>query len=97
MKATYYSDLDKLTETVLKNPTIKIRLLGHTDNVGNPILNMKLSKERAETVKRYLIEKGGLEANKIQVIGYGGSRPIEVNTQEAQRKKNRRVEVLFVQ
>jgi outer membrane protein OmpA-like peptidoglycan-associated protein len=97
LKAAYYSDLDKLAETILKNPTVKIRLLGHTDNVGNPILNMKLSKERAETVKKYLIEKGGLEADKIQVIGYGGSRPVEVNTQEVQRKKNRRVEVLFVQ
>ena len=58
---------------------------------------MKLSKARAEAVKKYLVETGGLTADKIQVIGYGGSRPVEVNIQEAQRKKNRRVEVLFVQ
>jgi outer membrane protein OmpA-like peptidoglycan-associated protein len=86
-----YHQLDKLANTLLKYPHLTIQLAGHTDNVGDPRLNLALSEHRALVVAHYLQRKGVAEA-RIKAQGYGGTRPIAPNTTETDRAKNRRVE-----
>ncbi|WP_165824148.1 OmpA family protein [Pseudochryseolinea flava] len=86
-----YSELDKLVEILLKNENLKVELSGHTDNQGNVNLNIKLSEERVETVKKYFVAKG-IASKRISGKGYGPSKPINDNKNELERKLNRRVE-----
>ena len=65
---------------------------GHTDSIGSQSYNLKLSRKRAASVARYLIEKG-IPAAKIRTVGYGESRPLYPNDTEEHRSKNRRVEI----
>ena len=88
---TSYPELDTLANMLLMNKSIEIELSGHTDNQGSPEKNVKLSEQRVETVKKYLVSKG-VDDNRITGKGYGGSKPIASNTTEATRKLNRRVE-----
>ena len=69
----------------------KIRIFGHTDNVGSEAFNLKLSQERAETVKNFLVSHGVAEANIIEVKGMGFSQPVADNSIAAGRAQNRRV------
>ena len=79
-----------------------IRIEGHTDNVEiGPSLksrypsNWELSKVRANGVLRYLVEKGGVEPERISAVGLGDTKPTATNTVEEGRTKNRRVEILL--
>lgn len=84
------ASLDKVAELLVqKNFTLK--LAGHTDNVGSDAANLKLSKDRAESVKAYLVSKGA-NPSRIEATGYGESQPIASNKTEAGRQQNRRVE-----
>jgi OOP family OmpA-OmpF porin len=71
----------------------KVKITGHTDNIGKPEYNMKLSLRRAETVRDYLISFGGIDPKKLEVIGKGENNPIAENSTEKGRAKNRRVEI----
>ncbi|KXX66676.1 hypothetical protein AVL50_31025 [Flammeovirga sp. SJP92] len=84
--------LNKLLDYLIKNPTIKIQLEGHTDNRGDKSENQKLSKLRVNNVKRWLCQKG-VEKERISTVGFGDRRPIASNTTEEGKRKNRRVEV----
>jgi outer membrane protein OmpA-like peptidoglycan-associated protein len=86
-----YAQLDKLANTLLKYPHLNIQVAGHTDNVGDPRLNLALSEHRALVVTHYLQRKGIAEG-RIKARGYGGTRPLAANTTETERAKNRRVE-----
>ncbi|MEP6734641.1 MAG: PorP/SprF family type IX secretion system membrane protein [Chryseolinea sp.] len=86
---TYLEDLSK---ALLDNPGLKIRLEGHTDNVGSEKFNVRLSLERAKAVKTYLISKG-VDAVRIEVEGKGMSEPLNSNQNEQEKAKNRRVEL----
>ena len=77
------------------NPQVEIDLAGHTDNRGLHAHNVRLSKERVEKVKEYLISKG-VEPQRITGQGYGGIKPIADNDAEDTRKLNRRVEFTIV-
>ena len=68
-----------------------LKLAGHTDNTGSDALNLSLSKDRAESIKAYLVEKGA-NASRIEATGYGESQPIATNKTAAGRQANRRVE-----
>ena len=70
-----------------------IEIAGHTDNVGSPEANMKLSKGRAESVRQYLLQTYGLPQNMVVAQGYGETQPIASNDDPDGRAKNRRVEV----
>lgn len=87
-----YHKLEIVFKTLLQYPEIGIEISGHTDNIGNPLLNHQLSKERANLVKSMLLEKG-IPAQRIQIIAYGGKKPLADNTLEENRKMNRRVEI----
>jgi len=76
---------------VLVDKNFSLKLAGHTDNVGSADANMKLSKDRAESVKAYLVEQGA-NPSRIEAVGYGKNQPIATNKTEAGRQKNRRVE-----
>ncbi|HEX8531942.1 MAG TPA: PA14 domain-containing protein [Cytophagales bacterium] len=88
-----YNQLDKLANTLLKYPQLTIQVAGHTDNVGDPRLNLALSEHRALVVAHYLQRKGVAEG-RIKARGYGGSRPIAPNNTETERARNRRVEFM---
>lgn len=84
-------ELDLVVEMMNDNPRIRILLKGHTDNQGDPVLNIKLSEGRVKSVKRYLTDSG-ISAYRIRGLGYGGNQPIASNETEETRKLNRRVE-----
>ena len=87
-----YDDLDKVAAILKANETLKLRITGHTDNLGREETNLDLSKRRAQAVTGYLISKG-ISADRLQGEGLGSSRPIAPNTTAAGREKNRRVEL----
>jgi outer membrane protein OmpA-like peptidoglycan-associated protein len=78
-----------------ENPLAKFYITGHTDNTGKSNFNLKLSKERAEAVKKYLIANG-VAADRLTSDGFGDSQPIDDNKTSKGRTNNRRVEVKYV-
>jgi outer membrane protein OmpA-like peptidoglycan-associated protein len=90
-----YTELDKLLNYLEKNTNQKLLISGHTDNIGNKADNKNLSLERANAIKQYLISKG-IPENLIAIEGRGDELPIDSNETAEGRKKNRRVEILFI-
>lgn len=86
-------ELERIYDFLSQSPAIKIELQGHTDNQGDFDLNLKLSKDRAETIKKYLVEKG-ISSNRIKTKGFGSTMSIASNASELTRSKNRRVELV---
>lgn len=86
------STLDEIVEFSQKYPDAQFYVDGHTDNVGSESYNRKLSMKRAQTVKKYLSNKG-VPSERMKVRALGESRPIASNKTAAGRAKNRRVEV----
>ena len=86
-----YDELDMVVDFMKLNPAVMILLSGHTDNRGRHEMNMKLSRERVDAVKAYLVSKG-VESRRISGQGFGGTRPIADNDAEDTRALNRRVE-----
>ncbi len=84
--------LDKAAELISANPTIKIEVDGHTDNVGRPANNLRLSQQRADAVRNYLISKG-VSGDQLVAKGFGGTQPIADNKTARGRAANRRVEL----
>ncbi|MEK6783689.1 MAG: OmpA family protein [Bacteroidota bacterium] len=81
--------------TYLKsNPTVSIFVVGHTDNVGDYQLNLKLSKSRAETIKNELVSKYGIATTRLTAEGVGQLSPVSSNETEEGRQLNRRVEIV---
>jgi outer membrane protein OmpA-like peptidoglycan-associated protein len=84
--------LDKLADLMKKHPEVtKLRIEGHTDNVGSKKLNSKLSKARADAVAKWL-SGHEVEEKRLVTIGYGSKRPLKPNDSEANRALNRRTE-----
>ena len=88
----------KLDDLVSKIKGINLEVIiavGHTDSVGSAAYNQKLSVRRAESVKAYLVSKG-VSGRRVRGKGYGGTKPIADNRNEATRRLNRRVEFTIV-
>ena len=92
---TSFPELDRIVKAMKENPTMEIMLEGHTDNQGDWNANLLLSKERVEQVQKYLASKG-VTMKRIQVQGFGSTRPVASNNSEEKRRLNRRVEVTIV-
>lgn len=86
--------LDRLEKLLKIMPNASIRIQGHTDNVGNPESNQKLSQNRAEAVKQEMIKRG-IRSNRIMTAGYGARIPVASNDTPDGRAKNRRVEFII--
>lgn len=85
-----FPSLNKVAELLI-DKNFSLKLAGHTDNIGGADFNMKLSKDRAEAIKAYLVSKGA-NASRIEATGYGKTQPIATNKTAAGRQQNRRVE-----
>lgn len=90
IKPTSFPSLDRVAK-LLVTKGFSLKLGGHTDNIGSAEKNMILSKDRAESVKQYLVTQGA-NPSRIEAVGYGANQPIASNKTAAGRQKNRRVE-----
>ncbi|HEY4151085.1 MAG TPA: OmpA family protein [Chitinophagaceae bacterium] len=88
-------ELDNLVKLLKENPTLKIQINGHTDNVGKPADNLSLSDNRAKAVVQYLTSKG-IEPGRLSSQGFGATQPVADNTTEEGRAQNRRTELKVV-
>ncbi len=87
------ADLEKLLNFILDNPGMSLVISGHTDSKGDPAKNLKLSQDRANSIRDYLLASGFIEPSRIEAIGYGSSMPIiKDELTDEDRKINRRVE-----
>ncbi|ATR82547.1 DUF4398 domain-containing protein [Pseudomonas sp. FFUP_PS_473] len=84
----------KLVQFLQLNPKRTVRIEGYTDSTGTPEDNLKLSRDRAQSVADMLIDLG-VDEKRIQVEGYGDQYPVEANASERGRAQNRRVEIVF--
>ncbi len=84
--------LDRDAAILKDNPDIKVEIGGHTDAVGSEAARQKISEKRAESVKKYLMDKFNIPASRMITKGYGSSKPIADNKSKEGRAKNRRVE-----
>ena len=94
IKAESYKELDTLSAILLKEKDLQIEVSGHTDNIGKQADNYNLSEARAKSVMYYLISKG-ISKDKIIYKGFADTFPLESNSTEEGRKRNRRVEILI--
>ncbi|HOQ72630.1 MAG TPA: OmpA family protein [Smithellaceae bacterium] len=92
IKKNYTKDIDHMAGVMKEHSDLKLTIEGHTDNVGNAAYNKKLSQKRAEAVKNYMVKKGGIDAGRLNAVGYGQEKPVASNKTKAGRAKNRRVE-----
>lgn len=87
-----FTALNELLGYLQYKEDIKVEIAGHTDNTGNDNDNLKLSRQRAETIRNYLVKKG-IQPARLLAKGYGASQPVADNETEEGRQLNRRTEV----
>jgi len=86
--------LKEIASALTEHPELKVRIEGHTDNVGSPEANLKLSEARAAAVKAVLVKDYGIDASRLTTAGLGDTKPIADNGTAEGRSNNRRVEVV---
>ena len=89
-----HTDLQKVIDFLIDHPDFKLNISGHTDSSGSPIINLKLSQQRADAIKDFIVNRApSIAPQRIMAIGYGSEKPLvkEEKTDE-DRKLNRRVE-----
>lgn len=94
--ADSYPLLAQVVDAIVRNDIKRVRIEGHTDNQGNPESNLQLSKDRAQAVAAHLI-KAGIDASRLDVEGFGDTRPIAPNLTPRGRELNRRVEFVILE
>lgn len=88
--------LDRVGEVLARYPRLRVAVQGHTDNVGRAQYNLALSQRRAESVRRYLIERFDLDPDRLEAEGFGAEAPIATNANPTGRALNRRVEFVVL-
>lgn len=83
--------LEELAYALKENPSVKVTITGHTDNVGNAKDNQKLSEKRAEAVADYFVSNYKISKSRFETNGKGSSEPIVENNSESDKAQNRRV------
>ncbi len=92
IKPQYFPLLEEVVTILKKNPSMRLEIQGHTDSMGSPTYNQKLSQRRAEAIKQYLI-RAGISPERLKAVGFGESQPVASNATDEGRAKNRRVEL----
>ncbi len=92
LKVSSQVELKRLYLLLRDNPSLKIRISGHTDNIGTDAYNQKLSLERALALRDYLLERA-IDSERIEVLGHGSEKPLNTNDTEGGRAVNRRIEI----
>lgn len=87
--------LDRVAESLIGNPDVRVRVVGHTDNTGSRAYNIDLSRMRAETVVSHLVAQG-VAAERLEAEGVGPDQPVASNETAAGRQQNRRVELVRI-
>jgi outer membrane protein OmpA-like peptidoglycan-associated protein len=87
--------LQAIVDALEAIPDVRVRVEGHTDDTGDAAWNQQLSEDRAAAVRDYLIEQG-IPADRLEVAGYGNTRPKVENASDKTRAKNRRVEFVII-
>jgi outer membrane protein OmpA-like peptidoglycan-associated protein len=95
IKGVSFESLNELAELLIKKPSWKLLISGHTDNVGKPAANLLLSKNRALAVEKYLSQQG-VKKMQLKSEWFGQTKPIESNKTPEGRQKNRRVEMTII-
>ena len=95
IKEQYIDGIKKVAAFMKEFPGTTAAIEGHTDNVGTAAYNERLSKNRADSVRQYLINNFGIKASRLTATGYGLTKPIASNNTEEGRHKNRRVEAVL--
>ncbi len=95
LRSSSFPELDNVVKYMQTHPKVTVQLLGHTDDVGSENYNQRLSRNRAQSVAHYL-KTQGIAAGRIDVFGYGKSRPLISEVTPFARRVNRRVEIRFV-
>jgi outer membrane protein OmpA-like peptidoglycan-associated protein len=85
--------LAKLAGIIQSHPGLQLAIEGHTDNIGSDEANMKLSQQRADAVREFLVQQG-LAADTVTAVGLGKAEPVADNSTNEGRQKNRRVEII---
>ena len=87
-----YSEIDRISNVLIKYPQTVIQVAGHTDSTGSESYNMDLSQRRADSVMNIIVQRG-VSSTRVETMPYGESLPIADNSTEAGRAMNRRVEI----
>lgn len=95
IKAEYHDELTRVATFLKEFPGSKGTIEGHTDNVGNNAANIRLSQRRADNVRAYLINKFGIDPDRIAAKGFGPTKPVASNKTSFDKAKNRRIETVF--
>jgi outer membrane protein OmpA-like peptidoglycan-associated protein len=95
LASEFVPELERVVRLLHVRPGMTLRIEGHADVTGSKEKNQDLSNQRAEAVKRYLVQSG-IEASRLETVGYGDSRPIADNSTEEGRRLNRRIEFVIL-
>jgi outer membrane protein OmpA-like peptidoglycan-associated protein len=96
LRSESHFELNRLKDMLNLNPTLKIQIQGHTDNVGSDAANQTLSEQRAKVVYDYLIQQG-IPSNRLTFKGFGATQPVADNQTEDGKRQNRRTAFMIVQ
>ena len=95
IKPEHGQKINRLAKQLNKYDLHKLKIVGHTDDIGNPEYNQKLSEERAQSVASIFVQQG-FKQNDLTVLGRGSSQPFVPNTSDENRANNRRVAVIII-
>jgi OmpA-OmpF porin, OOP family len=88
--------LDDIADALRRDPSMRLRIEGHTDNVGDATANQHLSEQRAQAVVRFLVERRSIDTTRLEAVGLGQSQPVADNGSAEGRQTNRRVELVVI-
>jgi len=94
VRAEFTAELQKMADFIKARPGQRFVIEGHTDSIGSDASNMRLSAQRAENVKAYLVEKMGISALLLDTRGFGENYPVADNSTQDGRRQNRRVVIV---
>jgi len=96
IRAESYSILDDFARVLAKDPELVVEIQGHADAIGHEVPNMRISIDRAWSVRQYLVNKHGIEPARLMIRGYGEKMPVVPNKTREGRAQNRRVDFVII-